>query len=199
MSGKVVTPAKAADSTKGSVVATARVWASTDPTKKIAVGADGSYTLKVAGHRGSFTITAEYTASNKNYKSSAPKTVSTTGPAIENQNIDGAMVTAEVEGIEAARDTTGADGLYSVTFNHPGRHLTRHPLFRPRKEPAPMDIISHKIPITRRPAGVSSAVLQAALTDTRSEGLEPPAHGFEVHCSIQLSYERFNVVFRKNG
>ena len=64
------------------------MWASTDPTKKVAVAADGSYSLQVAGHTGSFTITAEYTATgNKNYKSSDPKTVSTTGAAIENQDI----------------------------------------------------------------------------------------------------------------
>ena len=86
--GKVVTPAKAADSAKGSIITTARVWASTDPTKKIDVGADGSYSLQVAGHTGNFTITAEYTATgNKNYKTSDPKAVSTTGAAIENQDI----------------------------------------------------------------------------------------------------------------
>ena len=77
--GKVITPAKAAGPTKGSVIATAQVWASTDPAKKVDVGTDGSYTLEVAGHSGSFTITAEYTAtSNKNYKTSDPKSVTTT-------------------------------------------------------------------------------------------------------------------------
>ena len=64
------------------------MWASTDPTKKIDVGADGSYSLQVAGHTGSFTITAEYTATgNKNYKISDPKPVTTKGTAIENQDI----------------------------------------------------------------------------------------------------------------
>ena len=64
----------AADPTKGSVITTARVWASTDPTKKVEVGADGSYSLEVAGHTGSFTITAEYTATdNENYKTANPK------------------------------------------------------------------------------------------------------------------------------
>ena len=49
---------------------------------------DGSYSLQVAGHSGSFTITAEYTATgNKNYKTSDPKTVTTTRAAIENQDI----------------------------------------------------------------------------------------------------------------
>ena len=144
--GKVITPAKAADPAKGSIITTARVWSSIDPDNKVPVDStDGSYTLQVANHTGSFTITAEYTATgNRNYKTSDPKAVTTTAPAIENQdiplnygytttmsgyittctpsyqNIDGATVTAEVEGIEAARDTTGTDGLYSVTFDHPG-------------------------------------------------------------------------------
>ena len=88
VSGKVITPARAADPAKGSVITTARVWSSIDPTKKIAVGADGSYSLQVAGHTGSFTITAEYTATgNKNYKTSDPRAISTTGAAIENQDI----------------------------------------------------------------------------------------------------------------
>ena len=88
VSGKVITPAKAADSTKGSIITTARVWASTDPAKKVAVGADGSYSLQVAGHSGSFTITAEYTATgNKNYKTGAPRTVTTKGAAIDGQDI----------------------------------------------------------------------------------------------------------------
>ena len=87
VSGKVITPAKAADSTKGSIITTARVWSSIDPAKKVAVGADGSYSLQVAGHSGSFTITAEYTATDGNYKTGDPKTVTTTGPAIDNQDI----------------------------------------------------------------------------------------------------------------
>ena len=88
VSGKVITPARAADPAKGSIITTARVWASTDPTKKVAVGTDGSYSLQVVGHSGSFTITAEYTATgNRNYKTSDPKAVTTTGPAIENQDI----------------------------------------------------------------------------------------------------------------
>ena len=88
VSGKVITPARAADPAKGSVITTARVWASTDPTKKVAVGTDGSYSLQVAGHSGSFTITAEYTATDGNYKkTSTAKTVTTTGAAIENQDI----------------------------------------------------------------------------------------------------------------
>ena len=88
VSGKVVTPARAADPAKGSVITTARVWASTDPAKKVEVGADGGYSLQVVNHSGSFTITAEYTATgNRNYKTSDPKTVTTKGAAIENQDI----------------------------------------------------------------------------------------------------------------
>ena len=87
VSGKVITPARAADPAKGSTITTARVWSSIDPAEKVAVGADGSYTLQVAGHSGSFTITAEYTATDGNYRAGDPKTVSTKGAAIENQDI----------------------------------------------------------------------------------------------------------------
>ena len=84
----MITPARAADPAKGRIITTARVWTSTDPMKKVAVGADGSYSLQVANHTGSFTITAEYTATgNKNYKTSDPKAVGTTGATIENQDI----------------------------------------------------------------------------------------------------------------
>ena len=50
--GKVVTPARAADPAKGNIITTARVWSSIDPAKKVAVGADGSYSLQVAGRSG---------------------------------------------------------------------------------------------------------------------------------------------------
>ena len=87
--GKIVTPARAADPAKGSIITTARVWSSIDPANKVPVDStDGSYSLQVANHTGSFTITAEYTAAgNRNYKTSDPRTVSTTGAAIENQDI----------------------------------------------------------------------------------------------------------------
>ena len=148
VSGTVITPAKAADPSKGSTITTARVWASTDPTKKVAVGTDGSYSLQVAGHSGSFTITAEYTATDGNYKkTSTAKAVTTKGTAIENQDIAlkygytttvrgtvvtlaggggtapvvGATVVIEVEGIEAGRDTAKAgNGEYRITVDHPG-------------------------------------------------------------------------------
>ena len=144
--GKVVTPARAADPAKGNNITTARVWSSVNPANKVPVDStDGSYSLQVVNHSGSFTITAEYTAAgDKNYKTGDPRTVTTRGALIDNQdiplnygytttmsgyittgtpslaNVAGATVTAEVEGIEAARDTTGTDGLYSVTFDHPG-------------------------------------------------------------------------------
>ena len=152
--GKVITPARAADPAKGSVITTARVWASTDPAQKVDVGADGSYSLQVAGHSGSFTITAEYTATgNRNYKTSHPKTVTTKGPAIENQDIaleygytteftakaslsmnttsggrisSGVTVVITAEGgHEVGRGiTSGAAGPSAViTVDHPGRVL----------------------------------------------------------------------------
>ena len=87
--GKVVTPARAADPAKGSIITTARVWSSINPDNKVLVNTtDGSYTLQVANHTGNFTITAEYTATgNKNYKTSDPKAVSTTGAEVNNQDI----------------------------------------------------------------------------------------------------------------
>ena len=115
--GKVVTPARAADPTNGSIIPTARVWSSIDPAEKVAVGADGSYSLQVAGHSGSFTITAEYTATgNKNYKTSDPKAVTTTDAAIENQDITlnygyTTEVTVEVALYPAGGPPTIANGV----------------------------------------------------------------------------------------
>ena len=85
----MVTPARAADPAKGSIITTARVWSSIDPGNKVPVDStDGSYSLQVVNHTGNFTITAEYTATgNKNYKTSNPKPVTTKGTAIENQDI----------------------------------------------------------------------------------------------------------------
>ena len=144
----MVTPAQAADPAKGSIITTARVWSSIDPGKKVDVGTDGSYTLQVANHTGSFTVTAEYTAAgNRNYKTSDPKPVNTKGASIDNQDIAlnygyttrvtgavvtitgevsnpvvGATVVIEVEGMEAGRDTTEAgNGAYRIAnVNHPG-------------------------------------------------------------------------------
>ena len=86
VSGSVVTPARAADPTKGTTIATARVWACTDPASKITVGTDGSYSLKVVGHSGTFTLCADYTATDGNYKAGAPQVVTTTATA-HTQNV----------------------------------------------------------------------------------------------------------------
>ena len=147
--GQVVTPARAADPAKGNNITTARVWSSVNPANKVPVDStDGSYSLQVVNHSGNFTITAEYTAAGtKNYKTGDPRTVTTKGAAIENQDIAleygytttvrgtvvtlagggttapvvGATVTIEVEGIEAGRDTAKAgNGEYSITVDHPG-------------------------------------------------------------------------------
>ena len=81
ITGKVVTPARAADPAKGDVIKTAQVWSSIDPETKVSVDpADGSFTITVT-HPGTFTLNADYTAPDKNYKTGAPQTVSTTAPA----------------------------------------------------------------------------------------------------------------------
>ena len=137
VSGKVTTPA-------GNPIATARVWASTDPATKVTVGTDGSSTLAVT-HPGTFTVSTDYTATDGNYKAVAPQSVRTTTPA-HTQNVplaygytttvsgqvyiappsaltNGATVTARVEG-RVVRSTmssgTDAMGNYSITFDHPG-------------------------------------------------------------------------------
>ena len=81
ITGKVVTPARAADPAKGEVIKTAQVWSSIDPETKVSVDpADGSFTITVT-HPGTFTLNADYTTPDKNYKAGAPQTVSTTAPA----------------------------------------------------------------------------------------------------------------------
>ena len=134
MKGTVVTPARAADPTKGSVITTAQVWSSTDPTKKVSVDTtDGSYSLEVAGHPGTFTITADYTAGDGDYKAGAPQSVTTTaaahtqnvalrygytitlsgrvfdnppGPSITFRNGATVIITTESRGLEVARTTS---------------------------------------------------------------------------------------------
>ena len=149
--GKVVTPARAADPAKGSIITTARVWSSIDPDNKVPVNTtDGSYSLQVANHTGRFTITAEYTATgDKNYKTSDPKTVSTTGAEINNQDIalnygytttvtvgvvlqavgsggsasNGVtvVITAETGHVVGRGITSGAAKRAVITVDHPGR------------------------------------------------------------------------------
>ena len=62
------------------------MWASTDTANKVTAGADGKYTLEVARHSGTFTITANYkklipgSSVDLYYKASNPKTVKITSP-----------------------------------------------------------------------------------------------------------------------
>ena len=159
ITGKVVTPARAADPAKGAVITTAQVWASTDPGNKVSVDtADGSYTLQVTDHQGTFTITADYTAGDGDYKTGAPQTVSTTAPA-HTQDIplnygytitisggiaddqrstggtitagNGATVTAAAEGRVVESVTADSTGNYRITFNHPGTFQLRVSLGTP--------------------------------------------------------------------
>ena len=153
VSGKVTTPAgntvtqyetRARPSVPSADAA--KVWASTAPATKVAAAADGSYTLEVAGHSGTFTINFDYPA-GRDYKAGAPQSVSTTAAA-HTQNIaleygyrttlsGGVIDTAgpagprnevpviiEVEGREVDRtvsSTIGGDaGSYRITFDHPG-------------------------------------------------------------------------------
>ena len=149
VSGSVVTPARAADPTKGATIATARVWACTDPATKVTVGSNGSYSLKVVDHSGTFTLCADYTATDGNYKAGAPQAVTTTATA-HTQNVPlayGHTTTATVQaslfpsgltaggtisngvtivittegGHEVDRGITSGTARNAViTFNHPG-------------------------------------------------------------------------------
>ena len=122
------------------------MWA--DPAKKVVARADGGYRLKVT-HPGSFTLNADYTRTDGNYKASAPKTFHTTDEEIDDQNItlnygytttlsgetfvrdpslryiptDGVTVTIEVEGRVVASATSSGGGRYNITtFAHPGTY-----------------------------------------------------------------------------
>ena len=152
VSGKVTTPAGNAVTqyetrTRTSVPSAdaAEVWASTAPTTKVAVASDGSYTLEVAGHSGTFTLNVDYPA-GRDYKAGAPQTVTTTAAA-HTQNIvlnygyrttlsgevidtdpagprNEVPVIIEVEGREVDRTVSstigGNAGSYRITFDHPG-------------------------------------------------------------------------------
>ena len=148
VSGLIVTPARFQDATKGSVISTAEVWASTDPTKKVQAKTNGSYELEVANHPGTFTITADYTRADGNYKQSDPQTVTTTDPTHSSLNIslkygytirlhgdflqtpvsggrlvpiDNGKIEVKVEG-DIVKSTTSLNGKYSITFDHPGTY-----------------------------------------------------------------------------
>ena len=154
VSGKVTTPAgntvtQYDTATRRSVpsAADAKVWASTASATRVAVAADGSFTLSVT-HPGTFTLNVDYPAA-RDYKTGAPQSVRTTATA-HTQNIalkygytttiegrvadrapsgltyrDGAIVTVSVERREVARTVSrtigGNVGSYnSITFDHPG-------------------------------------------------------------------------------
>ena len=155
VSGKVTTPAGNIRQSKREVIVTpgtsitptiyrdvffddtkAQVWASTDPDNKVTAAADGSYSLNVVKHSGTFTVIAEYTAGDGNYKTSDPREVSTTAPTYKQDIVlkygytttvsgriffeasigapyvplDGATVIIKVEGVEAGRDISKTSG-----------------------------------------------------------------------------------------
>ena len=156
VSGKVTTPAGNAvtqyDTAAGRSTpsaADAKVWAATASatTAKVAVRADGSYTLTVT-HPGTFTLSVNYPA-GRDYKAGAPQAVTTTaathtrdialsyghtttlsGQVSDNPsgttyiNRNRLSVIIEVEGREVDRTTSrtigGIEGSYRITFDHPG-------------------------------------------------------------------------------
>ena len=155
VSGKVTTPAgnpvtqyETAARTSVRSADAAKVWASTASATKVAVAADGSYTLEVTDHPGTFTLNVDYPA-GRDYKAGAPQSVTTTAAAhtqhialsygytttmsglvtdclsVSNcSNRNGATVIVELEGRKAAdtvsRIIGGNAGSYRITFDHPG-------------------------------------------------------------------------------
>ena len=142
ISGKIITPARFKDGSKGGTISTAEVWA--DPANKVETKADGSYSLTLEGP-GTYQITADYTGTDGNYKASDPRTVELTGKPI---SLDiplkyghtttvtgnsrtwariaaayyptrGVTITAEVEDVQVGKTTSIITG-YSITFSHPG-------------------------------------------------------------------------------
>ena len=124
------------------------MWASTASATKVPVAADGSYTLEVTDHPGTFTLNVDYPA-GRDYKAGAPQSVTTTATAHTQHialsygytttmsglvtdclsttscsNRNGATVIIEVEGRKAAdtvsRTIGGNAGSYRITFDHPG-------------------------------------------------------------------------------
>ena len=133
--GLIVTPARFQDATKGSVIPTAEVWASTDTNTKTKVKTDGSYELEVANHPGTFTIIANYTGADGKYKQGDPQTVTTTssthsqniplkygrtagvngtvtifpgGAGSRGRGVVGVKVIVEVEGVQVAEGVTSS-------------------------------------------------------------------------------------------
>ena len=123
----------------------AQVWVS--PANKVKAKADGSYSLTVKGP-GPFQITAGYTGTDGNYKTSDPQTVKITGRT-HRLNIPlkygytttvsgfiyyeeyagatpirqrGAAVIIETDyGTKIGETVTDGEGNYSVTVSHAGR------------------------------------------------------------------------------
>ena len=190
VSGKVTTPAGKAivrysvESGRTILVPYAEdalVWASTALAKKVNAAPDGSYTLEVAGHGGSFTITASYPQGpNHNYKTSDPQTVNTTA-STHTQNIAlnyryrttisgkvglrnsttalaNVTVTLQVEGRDVATTVTDSSGEYSVTIDHNGSFFA---IFSTPGRPR------------RGTNGVSSSATTYTLNRTGASGLEP--------------------------
>ena len=183
VSGKVVTPARAADAAKGSHISTAEVWASTDPDNKVPVNpADGSYTLNGVKHSGTFTLTAEYTATgNSNYTTSDPQPVSPTAPTYTQDialkygytttvsgriffasfpasgvtPVNGALVIIKVEGIEAGRDTSKTIGGASGRYSITVAHNGRLTVTA-STTPASVSVTSTtSVPVTASSSSVS--------------------------------------------
>ena len=146
VSGKIITPAKAKDSSKGSFITTAEVRANGAKAK---TNSEGSYELKVK-HSGTFQIFVDYTPTDprkrNDYKQGAPQTITTTeeteslniplnygytltlsGQVVSTKVGDtgrkkGATVTIEVEGLFAGSTKTSGNGNYSITFSHNGTY-----------------------------------------------------------------------------
>ena len=142
VSGKIITPGRAADPATGSIIGTAEVWA--EPGNKVKAEADGSYRLKVT-HSGTFKLKAGYTGTDGNYQTSDPKAINTSAQNIDNQNIalnygytttlsgrvtdygvsppehkNGATITVRVESHVVGSTVSSGRGNYSITFAHPG-------------------------------------------------------------------------------
>ena len=121
------------------------MWASTDPNRKVVAKADGTYRIEVT-HAGTFGITAGYTGTDGNYKTSNEKTFKTADKTIDGENIalnyghsttltgrvitvgyttnisrNGAKITIRVEGRVVGSTTAGGgDAEFRITFAHPG-------------------------------------------------------------------------------
>ena len=115
VSGKVTTPAgntvtQYDAATRRDILSAdaAKVWASTASTTKVAVKADGSYTLTVT-HPGTFTLNVDYPA-GRDYKAGAPQSVTTTAAAHTQDIALKYGYTITLSGIVAALNAGGTTG-----------------------------------------------------------------------------------------